>query len=134
DICKSLGLATEGVKTDLIQRLKAYSNTITPRTENSNSQDMGENEDCMENTNGVDDQNIIDLETRGESIGLRTLRELAQQTRGKNAGEPSGVVHQNLTNQQGSAMNLPIQELNDQLRKGATKTNKRRLQEDNNDE
>ncbi|CAG8684076.1 4762_t:CDS:1, partial [Racocetra fulgida] len=76
-ICQSLWLLTEGVKMDLIQRLRVYSNEITLREGNSELPDVRENDRFVEeidsNLDLVNQDNMdSDVEENNE---IQTLRE-----------------------------------------------------------
>ncbi|CAG8684057.1 14889_t:CDS:2, partial [Dentiscutata erythropus] len=128
EICHSLGLPSEGVKADLIQRLRSHSNMM----ENSNMT-VGENQTCAEDINLFIGQHLAELDTAGENPEINSLRERVQQTRKIISGEPSLNTHQDSVNQQEPADSTLTQEISDQLSRNSIRQNKRRLQEDIND-
>ncbi|CAG8644447.1 28298_t:CDS:1, partial [Racocetra persica] len=74
DICKNLGLPTEGVKTKLIQRLKTHSNLLTIPNRNLNLSNIRENEACKDNTVSDIDQHKTNLKA-DKNVIINNLRE-----------------------------------------------------------
>ncbi|CAG8444546.1 2546_t:CDS:2 [Scutellospora calospora] len=101
DICRNLGLPTEGVKADLVQRLKIHSARVlaSPVLLDSTNDIMVEGDyvDDDENTHMTREKNYeTDLELDEESTPIQTLRERALKTRYNNIAK-SSVAHQSTT-------------------------------------
>ncbi|CAG8728222.1 4017_t:CDS:2, partial [Racocetra persica] len=78
-----------GVKADLVQRLKSYSNTLASRTRNSNSPNIREEEGYVDDMNSDVEQHVTGIKTRNESVEIKALRDLPA----------SSVIRQELNNQ-----------------------------------
>ncbi|RIB05866.1 hypothetical protein C2G38_2218518 [Gigaspora rosea] len=100
EICRGLGIPTEGTKADLIQKIRDYSNEgnrIRPeQSENEKMLNDDENDDLMETDYLNDEEDILEYDPQAQ-----TLRELAQKSRGKMKIPQPNITAQS-TEEQGS--------------------------------
>ncbi|CAG8845183.1 10065_t:CDS:1, partial [Racocetra persica] len=119
-ICQSLELSKEGVKMDLIQRLKVYSNKITLREGNSELPDIRENDGFVEEDDS--DMDLVNQDNMNSDVEenneIQTLKEHVQKSRRKDLVEPSKSIPQVSTD------STQMQEMGDQPYNRITKANK----------